>query len=70
MTNDLWPSYQKPGDLSAIEAVRLADRGLPPHARGACGAVVAVIQLTDGSDEVRVQETPDRFAITCRMEKS
>ena len=34
------------------------------------GAVVAVVELTDGSDEVRVKETLDRFAITWRMEKS
>jgi fatty-acyl-CoA synthase len=34
------------------------------------GAVVAVVQLTDGSDEVRVKEILDRFAITWRMEKS
>jgi acyl-CoA synthetase (AMP-forming)/AMP-acid ligase II len=34
------------------------------------GAVVAVVQLTDGSDEVRVKETLDRFAITWRTEKS
>ena len=34
------------------------------------GAVVAVVQLTDDSDEVRVKETLDRFAITWRTEKS
>ena len=34
------------------------------------GAVVAVVRLTDGSDEVRVKEILDRFAITWRMEKS
>ena len=25
----LWPTYDGPGDLAAIEAVPLADRGLP-----------------------------------------
>jgi fatty-acyl-CoA synthase len=34
------------------------------------GAVVAVVQLTHGSDEVRVKETLDRFAITWQLEKS
>ena len=34
------------------------------------GAVVAVIELTDGSDEGHVKETLDRFAINYRMEKS
>jgi hypothetical protein len=76
VTNELWPSYQEPGDLAAIEAGPLADRGLPPttwtRERGLVegGAVVAVTQLTDGSDEVRVKETLDRFAITWQMEKS
>jgi acyl-CoA synthetase (AMP-forming)/AMP-acid ligase II len=56
------------------EAVAEALRQIPGVAgvRGVVegGAVVAVIQLTDGSDEVRVKETLDRFAITWRMEKS
>jgi fatty-acyl-CoA synthase len=56
------------------EAVAEALRQIPGVAgvRGLveAGAVVAVIQLTDGSDEVRVKETLDRFAITWRMEKS
>lgn len=34
------------------------------------GAVVAVVELTDVSDEIRVKETLDRFAITWRMETS
>jgi acyl-CoA synthetase (AMP-forming)/AMP-acid ligase II len=34
------------------------------------GAVVAVVQITHGSDEVRVKETLDRFAITWQLEKS
>ena len=29
MSNLLWPTYDEPGDLAAIEAVPLADRGLP-----------------------------------------
>jgi len=56
------------------EAVAEALRDVPGVAgvRGLveAGAVVAVIQLTDGSDEVRVKETLDRFAITWRTEKS
>jgi fatty-acyl-CoA synthase len=56
------------------EAVAEALRQIPGVAgvRGVVegGSVVAVIQLTDGSDEVRVKETLDRFAITWRMEKS
>ena len=34
------------------------------------GAVVAVVELMDGSSEARVKETLDRFAISWRMEKS
>ena len=34
------------------------------------GAVVAVIELTHGGPETRINETLDRFAITWRMEKS
>ena len=34
------------------------------------GAVVAVVELADGSDETRVKEILDRFAITWRMETS
>jgi acyl-CoA synthetase (AMP-forming)/AMP-acid ligase II len=56
------------------EAVAEALRQVPGVAgvRGVVegGAAVAVIQLTDGSDEVRVKEILDRFAITWRMEKS
>ena len=29
MSDLLWPTYDGPGDLAAIEAVPLADRGLP-----------------------------------------
>jgi fatty-acyl-CoA synthase len=29
MDDLLWPTYDGPGDLAAIEAVPLADRGLP-----------------------------------------
>ena len=29
MDEQLWPKYDEPGDLAAIEAVPLADRGLP-----------------------------------------
>ena len=29
MTDLLWPAYDGPDDLAAIEAVPLADRGLP-----------------------------------------
>lgn len=34
------------------------------------GAVVAVIDLADGSDEIPIKRTLDRFAITWRLEKS
>jgi fatty-acyl-CoA synthase len=34
------------------------------------GAVVAVVELTDGSDDDHVKKTLDRFAINYRMEKS
>jgi fatty-acyl-CoA synthase len=34
------------------------------------GAVVAVVELSNGSDETRVKETLDRFAIAWRMEMS
>ena len=56
------------------ESVADALRDLPGVAgvRGVVegGAVVAVVELTDASDEARMKETLDRFAITWRMEKS
>jgi hypothetical protein len=110
MDTALWPAYDGPGDLAEIEAVPLADRGLPgttyeivlraarlwprPALRAEAtreapaealrdvpgvagvrglvedGAVVLVVEMTDGSDELPVKETLDRFAITWRMEKS
>jgi len=56
------------------EAVAEALRDVPgvTGVRGVVegGAVVAVVELTDGSDKARIKETLDRFAITWRMEKS
>ena len=48
-------------DVPGVTGVRAVVEG---------GAVVAVVELTDGSDETTVKETLDRFAITYRMEKS
>ena len=59
---------------AARDAVTEALRDVPHvvDVRGVVegGAVVAVIELTHGSDETRIKETLDRFAITWRMEKS
>ena len=56
------------------EAVAEALRDVPgvTGVRGVVegGAVVTVVELTDASDESRVKESLDRFAITYRMEKS
>ena len=47
--------------LPAVTRVRVVVEG---------GAVVAVVEVADGSDEMQVKETLDRFAITWRMEMS
>ncbi len=56
------------------QAVAEALRHLPgvTGVRGVveAGAVVAVVELADGSDETRAKEILDRFAITWRMETS
>ena len=56
------------------EAVAEALRDVPGvggvHGVVEGGAVVAVVELTDGSGENQVNETLDRFAINFRMEKS
>jgi fatty-acyl-CoA synthase len=47
--------------IPAVTRVRVVVEG---------GAVVAVVEVADGSDEMQVKETLDRFAITWRMETS
>ena len=48
-------------DVPAVTGVRGVVEG---------GAVVAVVELTDGSDVGQIKDSLDRFAITYRMEKS
>ncbi len=48
-------------DVPGVTGVRAVVEG---------GVVVTVVELTDGSDKARIEQTLDRFAITYRMEKS
>ncbi len=55
---------------AVAEALRHLPGVLPVRGIVEGGAVVAVVELTEGSDEMQVKETLDRFAITWRMETS